>query len=153
MMVTTPPKKEIIVHIPIAHLRTLEGKERKEFMKENRDNIPYFIDKVHYNSIKIHSKLDNYQEQQFGGNILFLSGVITILLSGNQLLPSTKNSNLNCSTASGVILGIFAGLGLGYWGIKKIQQNSPSAFQALLDKNEEVIFWLQHNGYYDEKVY
>jgi len=141
-------------HTPIAHLRSLEGKERKEFMLENEENISYFIQKTRSNTRKIQRKLDNYPEQQFIGNILTLTSIIAILGSGHQLLHYTHDPTkifFGTTQFSGILIGIITGLSLGYFGIKKIHQNSPITFHAMIRKNNEVIHWLNHNGYYNKK--
>lgn len=141
------------IHTPISHLRSLEGKERKEFMIENKENILYFIKKVQHNRRKIQRKLDNYPEYQFGGNMLVLTSAIMILSCGNQIIQETQKTTENSFRIPGIIIGIIAGLGFGYFGIKKIHQNSPTTFNTILNKNNEVLYWLQHNGYYNEKEY
>lgn len=68
-----------IIHTPITHLRSLEGKERKEFMYENRGKIIYFIQKVHHNN----TKLTNQSEKKPS-----ITNILTTIVYGPQ-----KNDN------------------------------------------------------------
>ncbi len=144
---TSSPNSKI--HTPIAHLRNLEGKERKEFIDENRGKISLFIKKIHYNNEKLLQQQDNIK------GILFLcSGTLLCLGTSNSLLYFFKkplNNVLDYFKITGTITGLLAGIGLIVYGTKKSYDNSFEVTEKKIKKNKEVLYWLRHNDKYNEK--